>query len=164
MNDEMSILLDKAREMTTGIALFGGHPEAGLGRRHTINLWIPHDCLTWGPEMKLPNCDLAILIAYKLHINWGGVLNIITVVDSEEEIASGREKLERLGKMARIPVNRVLVVDEDFEEFLEEAPQADLNVFNLPFSLSLMDMKQRIEKVNAACLYCRDSTEESALA
>ena len=162
--DDVRTIVDRASETSMGGMLLAMHPDAGLGWRRTVNLWIPAECLEWIPGRKLPNCDLSILAAYKLHVNWGGKLNIITVVDSQDDVPPARATLEQLVEMARIPASETIVRTGNVEDYLLEAPQADINVFSLPRSFSFEELRHRVDLGSAACLFCRDSTEESVLA
>ncbi|MFO7992131.1 MAG: amino acid permease, partial [Thermoplasmata archaeon] len=162
--ENLTSLMDKATENEMGVMLYADHPIAGLGRRHTINLWIPDECLDWEPDMKLPNCDLAILTAYKLKLNWDAELNIIATVEDSERVSEVKDNLDMLLEAARIPSKNVRVVNTKFEDYINNAPTADLNVFNLPHDVDIDELKERMEDIETSCIFCRDSTEESVLA
>lgn len=162
--ENLKTIIDKGTENKMGVILFADHPVAGLGRRHTINLWIPDECLDWEPNMKLPNCDLAILTAYKLLLNWNADLNVIATVEDPDRLSKVKDNLDKLLEAARIPSKSVRVVNKRFEDYIQDAPTADLNVFNLPHDADLKEMEERVKEVETSCIYCRDSTEESVLA
>ncbi|MFP4184715.1 MAG: amino acid permease [Thermoplasmata archaeon] len=72
--------------------------------------------------------------------------------------------LERLLSEARMPIDDVIVKATTTEEWLDDAPQADLNIFSLPPNPDFDKIRYQLEKSNSACMYCRDSTRESVLA
>jgi hypothetical protein len=51
-----------------------------------------------------------------------------------------------------------------FDEYLPQAPHADLNIFGLQPQLSLAHMERLVVETNASCIFVRDSGLESALA
>ena len=160
---EVLSVIKRASGNLMGVLLYAPHPKAALGRRHTINLWIAKQCMTWSSGLNLPNCDLALLIAYKLKINWEAKLNIIAPVAGHEHVDEVKKNLQELISQARIPTNEVIVVPQDFDEFFSEAPQADLEIFSLPPEPDLAQIRNAQAQTRSSCLFCRDSTLESAL-
>jgi solute carrier family 12 sodium/potassium/chloride transporter 2 len=161
--EEAKHIMVQATENLMGIILFAGHPKAGLGRRKIINLWISKRCMDWPPSTKLPNCNLAVLMAYELEINWGAALNIIAPVGEVGDASRVRDRLKELVEQARLPRPAVLVVNDGFWEYLGKAPQADLNIFILGPEPDFERIKKIVFQTRSTCLFCRDSTEESAL-
>lgn len=162
--DDEKRIMKKATMSRMGIILYAAHPRAGLGGRRRINLWIPDQCLDWQPSMKLPNCDLALLTAYKLKINWEGELNVIATVKDLERVSEIKEMLENLVEMTRIPVDNIIVVAKPFDSYIGLAPQGDINIFNLPPNPDFDHIRKVVQTSRSTCLFCRDSGEESALA
>jgi len=160
---ELLSVIKRASGNMMGVLLYAPHQKAALGRRHTINLWIAKQCTTWSSGLNLPNCDLALLIAYKLKINWEAKLNIIAPVAGPERVDEVKNNLQELISQARIPVEEIIVVPQDFKEFLSEAPQADLEIFSLPPEPDLAQIRDAMAQTRSSCLFCRDSTLESAL-
>lgn len=160
---EVLSVIQRASGNLMGVLLFAPHPKAAFGRRHTINLWIAKQCMAKTSGLTLPNCDLALLIAYKLKINWEARLTIIAPVGNESDVQSVTENLQELVIQARIPVNEIMVVPQGFEDYLSEAPSADLEIFSLPKDPDPAQIKNALEKTRSSCLFCRDSTIESAL-
>ena len=162
--EEISELMKDATENRFGIMLFANHPSAGLGQRKKINLWFPKQCQRWRSPEKLANCDLSLLIAYKLKLNWHAELNLIAPTEDEISVEKVKENLDKLLNESRIPVDSLQVKATTTEEWLENAPQADLNIFSLPPNPDFDEIRDMLEKSNSACMYCRDSTKESVLA
>ena len=162
--EEISELMKDATENRFGIMLFANHPSAGLGQRKKINLWFPKQCQRWRSPEKLANCDLSLLIAYKLKLNWHAELNLIAPTEDEISVEKVKENLDKLLSESRIPVDSLQVKATTTEEWLENAPQADLNIFSLPPNPDFDEIRDMLEKSNSACMYCRDSTKESVLA
>ncbi len=160
---EITELMKKVTENRFGIILFANHPSAGLGQHKKVNLWLPRQCQKWKSSEKLPNCDLSILTAYKLKLNWHAELNLLVPTEDEESIEEVKENVNKLLTEARLPVDDVQVKPTSTEEWLEKAPQADLNIFSLPPKPDFEEIRVRLKKSNSACMYCRDSTRESVL-
>ncbi len=156
-------IIRRAAESRMGAVLYAAHPKAGLGRRRRINLWMPEACVEWTPGKKLPNCDLAILIAYKLVINWSASVTVIAVVEDPGRVAAVRENLSVLLEQARIPHAEDLVVNDRFDDYLGSEPQADLNIFSLALEPDFAAIRTMVENTRSTCLFCRDSTAENAL-
>ncbi len=147
-----------------GVILFANHPDAGMGQRKVINLWLPRQCQEWERPEKLPNCDLSILMAYKLKINWHAEFNLIAPTGGEEKVEVVERRVNELIETGRLPVDNVEVVPDEVDEYIEKANQADLNIFSLPPKPDFDLIRERLKKTRSACMYCRDSTEESVLA
>ncbi|MDN7023684.1 Na-K-Cl cotransporter [Methanoculleus sp. FWC-SCC1] len=161
--EETVTIIRRAAESRMAGVLYAAHPKAGLGRRRQINLWIPEACMAWTLGKKLPNCDLAILIAYKLVINWDAAVTVIAAVEDPERAPAVRESLETLLEQARLPHTDLLVMNDRFDAALGSEPQADLNIFSLTLDPDFAAIRTIVEKTRSTCLFCRDSTRESAL-
>ncbi len=160
---ETATIIRRAAESRMGAVLYAAHPKAGLGRRRRINLWMPEACMEWTPGTVLPNCDLAILLAYKLVINWNAAVTIIAAVEDPGRVSAVRESLSALLEQARIPHAELLVVNDRFDDYLGSEPQADLNIFSLSPEPDFTAIRTIVERTRSTCLFCRDSTSESAL-
>lgn len=114
--------------------------------------------------MDVGNMDLPILVGYKLLRNWDARMRLITVVEDEENLDEARQFLEALLELGRIPRTRVMAVSEPFDEYLPQAPQADVNIFGVGSSLDFGFMWRMVEETRSTCLFARDSGLESALA
>jgi solute carrier family 12 sodium/potassium/chloride transporter 2 len=156
-------IIDKARENQMGVLLYAPHPAAGLGRRRKINLWIAGQCLERPEGLNLPNCDLAILIAYKLAINWEATIRILAPVGDYGRAGEVRNILGDLVEQTRIGVREIIVEERSFADALAQAPPSDLEIFSLPPDPDLDQVRDAIEKTRTSCLFCRDSELESAL-
>jgi solute carrier family 12 sodium/potassium/chloride transporter 2 len=159
---ELEEMIDHATTNRMGILLYAEH-RAGVGRERKINLWISPSCQIWTPGQTLPNCDLAILIAYKILINWGARLTLMAAVDDEERIEETRKNLTSLLEYARIPASEVVVVHGSEEEQVALAEHGDLNVFSLRQEDPITFVQTMVERARSTCIFCRDSTLENAL-
>ncbi len=161
--EETVTIIRRAAESRMAAVLYAAHPKAGLGRRRKINLWIPEACMEWTLGKKLPNCDLAILIAYKLVINWDAAVTVIAAVEDPGRVSAVRESLSVLLEQARIPHAELLVVNDRPGDYLGNEPQADLNIFSLSLEPDFEAIRAIVERTRSTSLFCRDSTAESAL-
>ncbi len=164
--EDVGHIFASARENRLGLLLFADHPKAKLGRQRTINLWVRDQSPDWRLSMELSNLNLAVLTAIKLKRNWHNAqLNLITVVRDADQIANAEEYLNRIVELARIPGDSdVYVVNQDFASYVAEAPHADLNIFGLPSDPDFDFVRHMVDETRAACVFVRDSGDESALA
>jgi solute carrier family 12 sodium/potassium/chloride transporter 2 len=163
LDGDLRIIIDRAGENQMGVLLYAPHPDAGLGRRRSINLWIAGQCLAHPESLNLPNCDLAILTAYKLAINWEATIRILAPVADPGRAGEAREILGELVERTRIPVREIVIEEQPFSEALATAPAADLEIFSLPEDPDLGQVRETVRLTRTTCLFCRDSEQESAL-
>jgi hypothetical protein len=157
-------VLAEAERRHIGALLYAPHPVAGLGQRHSINVWIRDRSPDWQLSWDIGNLDLSILTAYKLKRNWNARLRLITVVEDEREVENARQFMHQLTDLARIPDTSVVVAHGSFFDFLPTASQADLNLFGLVPDPDFDFIRRMVRATNATCLFVRDSGHESALA
>ena len=151
--------------LETGILLFNLHTTALLGQRNTINVWISDRKGNWLLDgWDIGNLDLSILVAYKLKMNWKAKIRLITVVDSSDEEENASNFLSSLINLARLPETLTEVYVGQFNEFVMQAPTADLNIFGMQDTLPYDFIKNMSSKTNSSCLFVRDSGHESILA
>lgn len=162
---ELHHVIKQGLEHHLGIALLVEHPKAGLGRRKRINLWIPDQSPDWDIQMKFANLDLAILLAYRIQVNWHASLNLITLFEQPEMRSQAEDFTKRLVDLARLSAtteHHCMV--GTLTENLATAPQADLNILVLDFPLEKQKLERTCELTRATCLFTYDGGEESALA
>jgi len=159
-------LLERASSKQIGAILYARHPITSMGREQVINVWMRERSPEWEIGMRISNLDLSLLLAYQIARNWGGSINLITIVAEEEERQNGQTFLEELIKLGRMPHGtQALVEVGTLNDYLPNAPQADLNIFGLQsHNVSLAFAEQMIESTNASCIFVRDSGNESAMA
>lgn len=161
---DLQALIQKASRNELGVLLFADHPQAKLGRRRTINLWIRDRSPEWRLSMDIGNLDLGILVSYKLLRNWQGKINLLTAVEDEGQLEKAETFLRSLTEVARIPDAEIHVGHGDFSTFLAEAPQGDISVFGLPEAVDFDQLKELRDGANSACIFVQDSGQENALA
>lgn len=88
----------------------------------------------------------------------------MSVADAEN-VAKARDYLNELVELARLPASTQVIVSEvPFYDALREFPGADINFLGLPNDFNQGFFNEVIEITGAACLFVRDSGDESALA
>ena len=110
------------------------------------------------------NLDLSILVAYKLKMNWGARIRLITVINNPEEVEKARDFLNLLINLARLPETLTEVIVGDFNTVITQAPAADLNIFGMDDDLKFDFVKEMSDKTKSTCLFVKDSGHESILA
>ncbi|NOX88733.1 MAG: Na-K-Cl cotransporter [Calditrichaeota bacterium] len=138
-----------------GVIILRQHPRIAFGMQKDLNLWL---------RDKSPNWHLAILIALQLQLNWEGKLNLITVAQDPKEKPRLHRFLERLSDQARLPsLTEFHVLSGEFRETLQNAPNADINIFGLSDTLPFDFMHKAPELTKSSCLFIKDSGLENAL-
>ena len=164
-SEETSRLLDIARHYRMGAALLILHEQSLLGRERVINIWIRDQSPDWTLGLRLANLDLAILLGYQLRCNWQGHLNLVSAISEPGNVLPAKQFLQALSRDARLPTDTSLEVHEcGFEDALESASRADINIFGLSHKIGLDRLRELSSKTHASCLFVLDSGEESALA
>jgi len=155
-------IFNVAKTHNTGVLLFDHHPEVGLGSERDIHVWIPPE-EPW--DINAPKVyDLAMLVAYKLKLNWDGKIHIwMSVKESEKKDAE--RYLKRLLYLARMPKNTEIHVSTDpFYKTLKEAPHGDIHIFPIGEELEMKKIVHVVELAQRSCLFVFDSGQENILA
>ncbi|MBD3181578.1 Na-K-Cl cotransporter [Candidatus Poribacteria bacterium] len=161
---DLKSIIESTNQSHMGVMLFVDHPEAGLGRREQINVWVPDQSPEWNLSIELGNFDLAVLLGYQLRRNWRGTLNLITNVEDEQMLVQAGDFMENIIDLARIPDANTYIRHCDLETCLENAPQADISVFPLGDEVDFEHIRHIASITDSACIFTSDSGEENALA
>ena len=149
-------IVSQAIKHEIGAVILRQHPRLAFGMQQDINFWI---------RDKSPNWHLGMLIALQLQLNWEGQLNLITATTDKDDKKRLYGFLDRLSDRARLPAQTEYhVLVGKFEDNLESAPGADVNIFGLADKLPFKFMREAPELTKSSCLFIRDSGKESALA
>ncbi|MDJ0707996.1 MAG: sodium transporter [Leptolyngbyaceae cyanobacterium MO_188.B28] len=160
-------VFEEARRLNVGVLLLGLHPVAGMGRAEVINLWIrPQlDELPIPERLQKGSVNLALLMALRLYKAWKGVLNLVTVVPSEDEIPVAQKYVNELRELCRIPrATRTIVLVGKFEECVYEAPQSDMDFMGIQATPDFEFVHRIVTTTGSSCIFVRDSGAESAMA
>jgi amino acid transporter len=162
-HDFMKIIVESAR-LQLGVMVYFQHPRSGLGQRQYINVWIRNRAPNWQISWDIGNLDLSILVAYKLKKNWSATIRLLTVIDNlEQEIQAGKF-MDDLIDQARLPRTETIIHIGNFNEFIQDAPSADLNIFGLVPKPDFDFMEKMVDSTQTTCLFIRDSGMENILA
>ncbi len=138
-----------------GVMILRQHPRVAFGMQKQVNLWL---------REKSPNWHLAVLIALQLQLNWDGKLNLIASAETERDRKRVKRFLEKLNDMARLPSRTYFqVIVGNFQETINAAPRADINIFGLGEKPAFDFMRRTADDINSSCLFVKDSGWESAL-
>jgi hypothetical protein len=157
----------ESRRLRVGLALLARHPQAGMGERAVIHLWLPPGACETHVSLSLTThgLHLAILTALRLQRAWGAKLRVYAVVNDEAGAPAAHAWLADLQDAARLPASVELsVMAGETERCLTDAPQSDLDIFALPHEPDLSLVQRSVELTRSACLFLGDSGNESALA
>lgn len=157
-------VIAEAAQLELGVILYMPHPKAMLGQQQNINVWIKAQ----GPDWKIENSqrthDLALLIAYKLKVNWNACIRIITVIQNKEESKKAKKFLKSLIDLSRLPIEDALVINGAFQDQFEDAPLADINIFGIFPDKGMGHYREIALKTDTTCLFIRDSGHENIFA
>jgi len=161
---ELRPVIRECIRLEIGVLLFHAHREALFGKRNMINVWVSDRQGNWSLGWDIGNLDLSTLIAYKLKRNWQAQIRLITVIKNGADSEEATKFLESLISLARLPQTLMEVRVGNFNEVIENAPPADLNIFGMHADLDFEFVKQMSEKTASSCLFVKDSGHESILA
>lgn len=161
---ELRPVMKESIRLEIGVLLYLSHPTALLGQRNTINVWVSDRKTNWDLGWDIGNLDLSILVAYKLKMNWGARIRIITVIGDPKEEANAQKFLNLLINLARLPETLTEVHVGDFNAIVRNAPSADLNIFGMDADLKFAFVEDMSAKTQSSCLFVKDSGHESILA
>ncbi len=154
----------KARENRLGILMLASHPQARLGRRKQINVWMHDQSPLWQLSLQMGNMDLALLITYMLRRNWNGKINLMTVVREEAQKSNAEIYLRNLLDLARMQGAKAKVDVGDFYQIIGDAPAADMQIFGFPDEIDFAFMRRMAKNTRSTCMFVRDSGEENVFA
>lgn len=162
--NELRPVMKESIRLEVGVLLYLSHPTALLGQRNTINVWVSDRQSKWDLGWDIGNLDLSILVAYKLKMNWGARIRLITVIKDPKEENNAKQFLSSLINLARLPQTLTEVHIGDFGSVVNKAPSADLNIFGMDEGLPFSFVKEMSVKTQSSCLFVKDSGHESILA
>ena len=115
--------------------------------------------------VRAGNHNLSMLMAYQLASNWHGRIRLMMTVRDSDSLSKAKAYLQELVDLARLPTStEIVVMDDPFMDALQSSPRADLNIFGLSLQPDLALSQQIAKRIDASCIFVRDSGEESAFA
>jgi amino acid transporter len=163
-DEELKKIIGIAEENKLGVVYIARHPEAGLGKSRTINIWVRDQSPNWQLSIDMSNIDLPLLMAYMLMKNWNVKVRLISLVSDEANIEKAKDYLADLMNVARIPKRYEIVVEKaSFKDYIEKAPPADLNVFGIGDTIAKSFTQEMVNQTDSTCFFVKDSGFESIL-
>lgn len=164
-DDEICELINVSKSREIGLAMLARHPQSGLGRERTINVWIRNQAPDWNLALKMASLDIALLLSYQLWRNWHGHINLVTFVKNDDEYPPAHAFLTQLLEDARLPQSTEVVVKQgNFRELIETVPEADIQIIGIAQTTTRATMDEIVQRTNSSVLFVRSSGRESALA
>ena len=158
------IIIKEAKELGVGVLLYMPHPKALLGQRQKINIWVRNRGPEWDINDGQRNPNLALLTAYKLKLNWGAEIRLITIINNVEETKKAKTFLQEFMDLSRLPIQETIVKHGEFYEELTNAPLADINIFGITPGVEMESFENISNRVNMTCLFVMDSGHENVFA
>ncbi|MTB51224.1 amino acid permease [Lewinella sp. W8] len=158
-------VITEAERLELGAVIYAPHPRAMLGQQQTINVWIRPQGPKWKVAEAHQTQDLALLLAYKLKLNWNNAhVRIITVIEDADAKKSAAKFLKEVIELARLPIDETLVIVGDFTEQLNNTPPADINLFGVTPGRTMQQYQEVATAVDTSCLFVLDSGHENIFA
>jgi hypothetical protein len=162
--EELQQIIEISEENKFGVIFMAKHVESGLGRGRYVNVWMRDQSPTWKLSFDMANVDLPLLISLMLMKNWKIKFRLICLVNDPSYIEIARHYLNDLLILARMPKGYNIIVEHSqFDDYMEKAPHADLNIFGLAKKIDKNMMEQLVERTDSTCMFVRDSGNESVL-
>jgi solute carrier family 12 (sodium/potassium/chloride transporter), member 2 len=160
------MLLRDAFEADAGVVLVPGViPGSSEDEEPVVALWLREQGPTWHLDDHLPHADLALLVAYRLTEAWGGSMTLVTALGRETDPEQAEEYLGGVAERARLPAPEIHLIDRPFASAIEGAPAGvALHVFALSSQTDLEWLREVQGRLDAPCLFVRDSGVENAFA
>ncbi|MCB9081109.1 MAG: Na-K-Cl cotransporter [Lewinellaceae bacterium] len=164
-DEDMKILMEKARQYGFGSYLYMPFRKVGLGLEKTVNLWLDLRVIDLEVKSKIDYINLSLLTAYLLKRNWKGRLNFVAICPAGIPEEKARAFLDKLITLARLPHVDYFLVSDNPENLESGIPHADLNLFSLlPGQVDLAAIRHRIDALETSCLFTMDGGAENAFA
>ncbi|HKJ05239.1 MAG TPA: amino acid permease [Geopsychrobacteraceae bacterium] len=161
--EELTEIIETARQNQIGILLFADPDRRGLDPCHHINVWFTDHGPDWKVSMDLKNQDLAILIGYKLMQNRKAELCFVATLKDDSHAAAAERFLDNISALARIPEADSAVQTGGPEKTLK-VDAGDFNIIPMAEHPDFAELRKICEQMGTACLFTLDSGEEGALA
>jgi solute carrier family 12 sodium/potassium/chloride transporter 2 len=146
---ELKAILDTCRERKIGVLLMHEHTEKRKNGPSAVNVWFADREPDWKLEMDIGNQDLALLMGYKLELNWKIDLHLVAKVGEAKQKEVAEAFLRLVAETARIPETDTVAVTDKHED---KAPQAGLHIFPLPDEVDFSKLRQYNDRYKATCL------------
>jgi amino acid transporter len=161
---ELRPVMKESVRLEIGVLLYLSHSTAFLGQKNMINVWVSDRKGNWDVGWDIGNLDLSLLVAYKLKMNWKATIRLVMVIDDKNEENNALQFLTSLINLARLPQTLLEIHVGNFNDYISNAPAADLNIFGLDEDLKFEFVQRMTLKTNSSCLFVKDSGHESILA
>ena len=103
-------------------------------------------------------------MAYKLKLNWGAKIRILTVLKNDADRSRAEQFMKDLVDLARLPHIETMILSGAFHDNVEQSPPADINMFGLSPGLDLKIVGEMVERTDTSCVFVLDSGVENILA
>lgn len=168
-DDDIYVILSKAKEYGFGAYLYVPFKKVGLGLEKSINLWIDLRQVALPLTYRVENFNLGLLTAYLLKKNWRAKLNILAIIndqDYKDQHQTFVDYMQKLMTLARMPKDATVhFVIDDLERAVEEIPRADLNIMSIDSTtIDLSKIRKQSNTFETSLLYTMDSGGENAMA
>jgi len=162
-DEELAEIIKTSISNRIGVLLLSGESMAGLGKPDWLNVWFHDRGPDWEVSMDLGNQDLALLIGYKLKVNWRARLRLVASVPEAEQDGAATQFLRSVADMARIPVDEFTTQWAEADTPLKSV-RSDISIIPMPESPDFQFLRRISSNVGTPCVFTRDSGDKNVLA
>ncbi len=160
--EEILRIVKDAKRYGLGVAMLSG-TQGELPEQGGVHVVMDRPKEGWTLGRDLEDADLAVLMAYKLKMNWSVPLTVTALVDTDAEEQKAVEYLHAAMDLARIPNATVGTVRDEGELAATVGDAVRLTLFSMDENPDLERIAQRTRAADTPCLFVLDSGLENAL-
>lgn len=170
LNDDEQIqndypaIVTEASNLNLGVILFHISSHALYGKQQHIIIWIEEEDFDYITNKNAGNLDLALLIAYKLHLNWRGSIQLIAIAGDKETQHRQDIQMLNIQDLSRLPIASITSIIGNLKTEVIKNTKGDINIFILKNDASIFDIQSFVQQHEITALYIKDSNLENAYA
>ncbi len=162
----IEILLQASAQFGLGI-VYQSHLAQDISSDTNINVWIRPGPPDWDLHQAqvAGNLDLILLLAIQLASQKNLTIQLITTLQSEEELPLAQNYLEGLADLGRLPkTTKALAFLGNLWDSINQTPSAQIHIFGLPEKAPFSFINRIEANTDGLRLFIRSSGKENLLA
>ncbi len=159
--EEIKHIVGNAKKYELGAMLFHGEKMAEKALK-MVHLVIDRPKDGWNIGVDLGKSDLALLLAYKLKMNWHAKMLLTVLSTKSEEDQAARDFIEGVVELARIPNVQSRLVHET-AGLRPDTDESFITILSMEKDMDFETLRKTTEIVGTPALFVMDSGLENAL-
>ena len=160
--DNLKGLINSCDYSETGLMFFKPSQNTTIEENQEIHLWVPEKALN-KDFYENRSFDLAMLLSYKMRMNWSGKIILHMSLNNNSKIKAKRY-LNRLVYEARFPKNTEVDVSTIAKERKFKERDGELHIVPFENYRDIEREEKKTEGTNNSYIFLKDSGEEDVLA